>query len=398
MTVKSFSKISFIVFQICINIVIQIFPGIKYLKYIFMSVCFLPVLIMAIINNKTCKSMHFMRQLIIMTSACLFLSILSVIRMFQKNAFNVSFVEETLFTILPVITTWAYISYDEEVDFDFYINAFFVFTIINFFIRFYKIFTFSNILSVSFGDSYSPFESELVNIFLPLTFYYLFVNKSLWKAVFASFFCWLSMKRIHELFLVFYWFVFIIFCIFPTVKRWAKGKKTGYFFELLLCMGLTLFPVLLNFGLNSDFFNRLTEKYLHLSFNAFTLGRENMYKTVYEHLNLVAGWGNTRPLCLFLWGNNDMHSDLLRVYYEIGYLGLVAFIFAYIKMCDRNLMAFLLFGFVVCNMIISPIITDSFGFVCIYLVMYSTIYKRENNLKTPIITEYADEKQNVVSD
>lgn len=381
MSINLFCKLTFIFFQICINIIIQVFPSLKYLKYILIFLCFLPIFVLVIVNNRAYRKTNFAKQVFLMLFLCFALSFVSVYTMIKRGVYNFSFAKECLFTILPVMAVWAFVGYEKDVDFNFYIDTFFIFTVINFFIRYYKIFSVDNILSVSFMDSYSVFESELVNIFLSTTFYYLFVNKRLLKAVVSSVFCWLSMKRIHELFLLFYWVVFFIIKIFPSIKTWLFVKKVGFVFEALLCVVLILFPLLLNYGLCSDVLNNLTQKYLHLSFNAFTLGRENMYKLVYENLDKVVGWGDTRPLCLSLWGGNDMHSDFLRVFYETGYIGLIVFAFMYIKMCDRNLLAMLFFGFVICVMLISPIITDVFGMTCIYFVLYSTICKNKNQSK-----------------
>ena len=389
---NSYLKISCVLYLFLVMIIAQIFPAIRYVRYILIPLLFLLYIVYLLSNDINLSEIAFikvLKQFVILS--CLMV-IVSVALMIVKNVFNLAFVNECLFTLLPVFFACMLVSFPDKNHIRFLVDCFLYFTIINFLIRYISILSISGIISVSFKESFSPYESELVNIFLPLTFFYLFVDKNLIKALVSGVLCWLSMKRIHELFLIIY---FVVFALINNTKfaRQMYEKKYSKKFEFIIIVLLCLFPIVLVYALSTPILNELSLKYLGISFNAFMMGREEMYKQILEMRDIIAGWGGSRDLSLILFGTNDMHSDILRIYIETTLIGLVAFNFVNVRILERRWICLFYYGFVIVVMLVSPIVTDIVGMSCIYLILFSLqLDKGHNDVKERLLNKQKNNK------
>lgn len=321
------------------------------------------LLIMVMKKIKLNKILN-IKETVIFLCSILFLTIISIIMQLSKQNINFSYIKESAMMILPILIVFA-ISVIDKDNINVYANIYLIATIFDFFIRYINVFTLHNILSVSFINSYSPFESELVNIFLSLEFYYLFVNKNFLLALVSMFFCHLSMKRIQEIFMI----LFILF--FITQKLWNKYNKISSKFLIFLIVLLALYPIFIEFIISNDAFSDWFANKFNVSLDAFTLGRENIYKTIFAEKDKICGLGSTRPIVYSIFGTDDLHNDLLRIYWECSFLGLFIFIIGYFYYIGNNIYALLFMSFTVCVMMISPILASIDSLTCIYFILFT---------------------------
>ena len=380
MSINRYSKVSCIIYLFFVSVVAELIPVIRDVRYILIPILALPIIVYLFLNKKSVMKTQFSSPVVYMICLCIFLIVISIFMMAYKNVWNTAFIREALFMFLPILLAWVFLANSEYKDCRFIIDCFFYFTIITFLIRYWDVLSIDGILSVSFSESYSLYESELVNIFLPLSFYYMFIDRRIVKALISILLCWLSMKRIHEIFLILYIIIFFFTFISPRFKKWLYLKNFSKFFEIVLIVIICLFPIILVSALSTDILNSFMIENFGISLNAFMLGRENMYKVILSNMDSIAGWGGTRDISFSLFGTNDMHSDILRIYLETSIVGLIAFVTVFIKLMKRRWILLLYMGYVIAVMLVSPIITDTVGFVCIYIVLFATLTKYKNKV------------------
>ena len=383
MPANKYSRISCVIYLFFVAIIAELFPIIRDIRYILIPILALPIIWHLYTTKKSFLKTNFARPFFHMIWLCVFLSAISIVLMMVKNVWNLAFVKEILFMILPMLMAWTLLAFSNKHDCNFIIDCFFYFTTATFFIRYGLTLSLSGIGSVSFRDSFSPYESELVDIFLPLSFYYMFGNKRLFKAIISILLCWLSMKRIHELFLLLYIVLFIITFLFPSFRKHLYYGRLPKFLEIIFIVFVCAFPILLVAALSTDALNTFMLQHFGISFNAFMLGRESMYRAILSNADGIAGLGSTRAISVILFGGNDMHSDILRLYLETTLVGLVAYVLMFFSLMKRKWILVLYLGFVLAVMLVSPIITSTIGFTCIYVILFA-LDKRTMNRKTTV--------------
>lgn len=361
-------------FYLFASVLIKSFISYDEIRYGIIAVLLIALFSIFYINNVNLKRCLFFKETVAFMACLAFLLFLTVIKQVVSHDFNLSFVKDTVFMLFPILICFFLVNAEGKGSFDFYAAVYLASGILDFFIRFWRLFTPGNILAVSFLDSYSVFESELVNIFLPLAFYYLFVKVNIPLAFLSAFFCHLSMKRLHELFL--FLFIFLFF-----FKIWRRIKIPGRLL-VVITVALCLFPVALDkLVLSPSFSSWFVDKF-GVSLNAFTLGRENIYMSMRENLSMINGLGDSRPVTFAIFGGDDMHNDILRLYYECTLLGSCSFIAMYMYISKGSNYSLLYMLYPMTVMMMSPMLSSIEGMTCVYIILVAIKakynYRREN--------------------
>ena len=170
--------------------------------------------------------------------------------------------------------------------------------------------TLANIKSISFTNSYSPFESELAFVFLIFECFYLYMGKRR-NAIISLILCILSFKRICML----------VSIVFFVLSKWLIQKKsvnkkvvivTVIFFVLLPMLTC----VLLNDKLETWFYQTF-----HVTLYEATLSRSSRIEAVMNSGQIKYGLGSvTTYLTQYLnhvhgsnFANRNMHNDLVQM-------------------------------------------------------------------------------------
>lgn len=282
------------------------------------------------------------KEYLLVFSGITFLFAITVILQ-MKNGFNSYAINEAIYYYTPLIFIIVYSQISGEKDVETILNYLFLLYIVVFFKNFAGQVTLANIKSISFTNSYSPFESELAFVFLIFECFYLYMGKRR-NAIISLILCILSFKRICMLFSI----------VFFVLSKWLIQKKsvnkkvvivTVIFFVLLPMLTC----VLLNDKLETWFYQTF-----HVTLYEATLSRSSRIEAVMNSGQIKYGLGSvTTYLTQYLnhvhgsnFANRNMHNDLVQMYLECGALGSTVFTYVYMKSASVNRMSFVLMCYV----------------------------------------------------
>lgn len=284
------------------------------------------------------------------------------------NGFNSYAINEAVYYYTPLIFIIVYSQISEEQDVETILNYLFVLYVIVFLKNFAGQLTLANLKSISFANSYSPFESELAFVFLIFECFYLYMGKRK-NAIISLILCILSFKRISMLAAI----VFFIFSKWIVVKK-AVNKKM----VIVTTVAFVLLPVLTCLMLN-DTLEAWFYQTFHVTLNEITLTRSSRIEAVINSGQIKYGLGSvTTYLTKYLnalhgsnFSNRNLHNDLVKIYLECGILGSIVFTYIYMKAASVSRMLFVM----MCYIFFECYFNHLFGagstdiWILIYLIM-----------------------------
>lgn len=224
-------------------------------------------------------------------------------------------------------------------------------------------FTISNFLSISFLNSYSPFESaDFAEISSSLSAFFIYYRKKSPKAAIISFiFCFLVFKRMLLLQL------FIL--VFISMLNLSDKKVSNvliWITKFFFIISTFFFNFLLKEE-NSWIFN----KYTNMDIGDFTMGR--VYRLWYPLKNYVSyGFGSTSNVLGY-----NLELDLIKILLEIGVIGLIIFICCYLDLSRNNLYSFVIIGCIFGNLLFASCLTSTVGWIFRLICIAAIFYKRD---------------------
>lgn len=259
------------------------------------------------------------------------------------NGFNSYAINEAVYYYTPLIFIIVYSQISEEQDVETILNYLFVLYIIVFLKNFAGQLTLANLKSISFANSYSPFESELAFVFLIFECFYLYMGKRK-NAIISLILCILSFKRISMLAAI----VFFIFSKWIVVKK-AVNKKIVIVTTVVFVLLPVLTCLMLNDTLEAWFYQTF-----HVTLNEITLTRSSRIEAVINSGQIKYGLGSvTTYLTKYLnalhgsnFSNRNLHNDLVKIYLECGILGSIVFTYIYMKAASVSRMLFVMMYYI----------------------------------------------------
>lgn len=284
------------------------------------------------------------------------------------NGFNSYAINEAVYYYTPLIFIIVYSQISDEQDVETILNYLFVLYVIVFLRNFAGQLTLANLKSISFANSYSPFESELAFVFLIFECFYLYMGKRK-NAIISLILCILSFKRISMLAAI----GFFIFSKWIVVKK-AVNKKI----VIVTTVVFVLLPVLTCLMLN-DTLEAWFYQIFHVTLNEITLTRSSRIEAVINSGQIKYGLGSvTTYLTKYLnalhgsnFSNRNLHNDLVKIYLECGILGSIVFTYIYMKAASVSRMLFVM----MCYIFFECYFNHLFGagstdiWILIYLIM-----------------------------
>ena len=284
------------------------------------------------------------------------------------NGFNSYAINEAVYYYTPLIFIIVYSQISEEQDVETILNYLFVLYIIVFLKNFAGQLTLANLKSISFANSYSPFESELAFVFLIFECFYLYMGKRK-NAIISRILCILSFKRISMLTAI----VFFVFSKWIVVKK-AVNKRIVIVTTVVFVLLPVLTCLMLNDTLEAWFYQTF-----HVTLNEITLTRSSRIEAVINSGQIKYGLGSvTTYLTKYLnalhgsnFSNRNLHNDLVKIYLECGILGSIVFTYIYMKAASVSRMLFVM----MCYIFFECYFNHLFGagstdiWILIYLIM-----------------------------
>jgi len=280
-----------------------------------LPILFLPLLILIIVNwNKLKEEVKYIRKYLIFYSVIIFLNF---ILMALFGTIDGNFFRYSMFILTPIITTLAVMSVYKKNQRESAIKiSFWIVT---------AVYLFTTSLSVSmlsfsfwknaFATSMVSSESGLAFVF-GIFFLYFFIKKDKKFSILSAVMVLLSFKRI----VILGCFLGVIFYLFSNSKLWNyKIKKYAVYIFILI----NLIFIVMTFLLANGSFEKFISSNFGMSSNQLTLGRQEIYKPIIDKFGIISllgtGVGSTDEFLVKNTLNvSNIHSDLLRVYYEFG--------------------------------------------------------------------------------
>jgi len=233
-----------------------------------------------------------------------------------------------------------------------------------FFLGYYNKLTPENFLSISFVDSYSPFENGMSFICSCLMLYYLIRYD---KREIKSFLC------LVITILMFKRFVFIkVLLIYIFVPMMKKRKVPQWLFWLTV-VGFCAMPYFLEYLYSPDFARIFFQRY-GITMNEATLDRYN--RTVYVINNadkLNHGYGSVTNFLTHNNGrgeyaNRSLHCDILKVFIDCSIVGTVLFTYFNFAAVKKNIFSYILMLNIFTEMLVNHPIGS--GTVPLWMLVY----------------------------
>lgn len=329
-------------------------------KYVFMLAAVF-VSLMPIINvwtgNASYSDIKYYNLFQILLVVVVF-SIVSVGAMLV-NGFQMHMFKDLFYIFFPMLLCFGIINVDKDGSLDYYIDlAFFSYVI--YFIYGFRANSITLITTISFAESYSPWESGMADVFF-IAFYYYYVRNKKIRCGLAFIFNFLSFKRIHVVFS-------IGFLLFGWVFRVFKKTDVNKVYLNCVKVFFMLSPIVINFLVSDEFAQWFNKTFTDLDYASFTMGRFDQIIAILNYDMPTRGLG---VINYYLEEQNAfvkiMHCDLLRVYLETTIIGLVVFVNSYMNVTKKNIYSNILVVFFFVVMFSSTCIQNIFYWFLIFM-------------------------------
>lgn len=336
-------------------------------KYIFL---FINILYL-ICNYKRNKKLNQGKLLLNLLFFIVPLFIYSLFLQVLAHSFSFQTIKDFLYILSPILYVYLIVESEEEGNFDFYFNVEFFAATLTFLLRALPILTPSNILSISFLNSYSPFEGiGNADAFFVLFFYYA-INKKKSRKWISFILLFLSFKRIHVVFAV-------MLIILQSFFEKNKDKKVNSLIFYLTIAFFLVSPSVLSLICNNNFENWFYKKF-GMQLDAFTMGRVTTLNYVIDSNRTNLGLGSisdflAKARMINPYLADDLHNDIMRIYLEGTVVSLWLMVVNYFSLTKRNLYNYLMVLFAFLVMFSSHILTT-----CIFWI-FAFLFIMSNNL------------------
>ena len=275
------------------------------------------------------------------------------------NGFQMHMFKDLFYIFFPMLLCFGIINVDKDGSLDYYIDlAFFSYVI--YFIYGFRANSITLITTISFAESYSPWESGMADVFF-IAFYYYYVRNKKIRCGLAFIFNFLSFKRIHVVFS-------IGFLLFGWVFRVFKKTDVNKVYLNCVKVFFMLSPIVINFLVSDEFAQWFNKTFTDLDYASFTMGRFDQIIAILNYDMSTRGLG---VINYYLEEQNAfvkiMHCDLLRVYLETTIIGLVVFVNSYMNVTKKNIYSNILVVFFFVVMFSSTCIQNIFYWFLIFM-------------------------------
>lgn len=293
-------------------------------------------------NNGIFSIKIFAKESLLLFSSFFILCIITLILQLI-NGFNIYFINEIIYFITPLFFVLIFVQYSNKHQINDIIIWSFYICVINFIYSFATKITISNILLISFVNSYSPFESELAFLFFIFELFFLAQSKKK-HAIISMVLCVLSFKRISTIFSI------LLLFFSKYISNNIKVKKV---YITIMTFAFTVL-VVLTCVLSSNDFSVWFYNAFGISLSELTLSRSDRLVMVINSDKIIYGLGSVTTYITESLNNlhgssfasRSLHNDLVKLYLECGIVGYSFFIYAYIKISSMNLNTFILINYI----------------------------------------------------
>lgn len=346
---------------------------------IFIGWCLLRILVWVFLKGARLGSLPFGRSAMAIIGAAVFLVVYSAfVEFLHTQSLTDTALGESLYIVGPALIALAVASSSSVRIGDVYVGILLVRYILQFILEFSTDFSMSSLLAIDWFDSTSVFESSNAHDLLVLECYFLFRGQRT-STVISTALTMLSLKRAS--------FVLapMVFVAGKRLRKSSKPSRKALWF--LFGIGIASpFAVLWFYSRSgSNFISRE----FGIDLNVLVNGRQTIYRIVADSLPEPNGFGTINPMLTSFthstmgttW-NGLLHNDTLRVYLEVGFVGLAVYLGALVYSGRISRISFILIAYTCFVLITSRLITHASYWVVLFIVL-ALIEKRSASTQSP---------------
>lgn len=284
------------------------------------------------------------------------------------NGFHSYAINEAIYFLTPLMVVWIYVSMTEQKRLSTVIDIIFVIVTVDYIYKHLPYFTISNLKDINLADSFSVFEDGKALWFLIFECYYL-TNKDKTKAMLAFVLCLFCFKRLYML-------IALMLLLFQKHLHYRTPIKRKI---LLIIVCAYIMLAVLSCVMIDDRFAAWFEATFGIAFDKFTMSRFERLSMVLNSDQIRYGLGSVTTYMTQvlneIHGSNiaqrSLHNDLVRIYLECGIIGLVSFVYTFLRAADFDRGAFLIMSIMLLASYVNP--TLGAGSAGIWTLVYLLI-------------------------
>lgn len=311
----------------------------------------------------------------------LIFSLISMIEMVYLGTATIQTLKELFYLYIPGLYAFLLLNTLSENEINRYFNIMLVCFLGAYFIEISGKITLGNFESISYWDSYSPFESSyLAGPDISLFFYFLF-KKDRIRTIISLIFVFMTFKRLA---IVFACFMFILSKTCDLNKN--VSKITIYFIKAFYI----IIPVLIYYFMRPIYIDMLNAKF-GIDFNHLVMSRDSIFNSVIDSGFQSYGYGSTTELVKKLYPTaGNLHLDLVKIFMETTIIGLVAFVNTLWNIAGTKRYSILIMLFCFFNLLTTHSIDGCFAWIITYLTIGTV--KLQSNKKESLCYDRGTEK------
>lgn len=230
------------------------------------------------------------------------------------------------------------------------------------------IFNLSYYKTISFEDSYSPFESHY---FAPSAMnccaFFMYYRKNKWTQIVSFLFAIMTFKRVQLLFAV----CMLVLPRFVDVNR--NIKKTSY---IGFCVGVVFMTICYYYLLQPEF-EWIIEGITGQTANRFTSGRSALLRELLQSNYVMGGLGTSEAIL-----GRGIEMELISIMLEMSFPVMVLFVFCYASVAGRKRYSILVMLYLMVLLMTGSGLYNVFMWTTAFLFFGSINYLRTENFKT----------------
>ena len=303
--------------------------------------------------------------------------LVSIISQIKNNDLEFYLFRGLFDLLMPTLVVFCIVNTDAE-NINSYIYILFIRAIMQFFIEGGSNLSWEAIFSINWADSSSSLtETPASHIFCLLTIIFLYQKKYI-TAILSTILCLISFKRFAVVVCLASW---IIFRFIPNKKI---NKYVSWIISVLLCC--TPFIVMYIY---SPAGNALFYDLFKMDLNEFTTGRYGLVQQTLNHFNgNYNGLGTVANYFASLGGQmaklGTFHCDILRIYLECSFVGVLVYVFAMMNIAKSNWRVFYMFMYLFVELIVSHFLGRFIEWTLFYLFAFlvNDINMQDNRIQS----------------
>lgn len=328
--------------------------------------CLLRICFIFANRGRSDDALYFSRSAVAFICAAItFIAISVVIEFIATSTYTSTAMREAMYMIVPIVIAFTVVNTVSIKLADIYVLILLLRYVTYFAIEFSTDFDISTLTAISWADSSSSvFESSFSHDLLVLELYFLFRQQYL-RAGVAMVFAVLTFKRAS-------------FLLAPTQFIAAKRLRLRNvpaqtsLFALFAVACLSPFMMI---TIYSRPFVDFAARTFGVDIDEFTTGRRSIYELAIQ-VSDVNGFGSLNPELASLAGstlgttwNGALHNDTIRLYIEVGLLGVIVYCAALVYLARASRMSFIAISYTIFVLVTSRLITHMSFWIVLLLVL-----------------------------